>query len=245
MRILLSFLFMALAFPAIAAERLLVFAPSSMTEAIGELAATFEVQTGIAVKVSIAGTAQLARQMEAGAPADVFISADDVWMNWLVERDLVQPISRVAIAGNHLVIAVRAETENWVDAKALLTTDRFAMAEPNTVPAGRYAKQALESAGLWQQARHNAVYGENVRVTLARLVRGEVGAALVYASDVNIEPRARAALIFPGDSHAMIVYSAVLSKHAQADGQKFLDFLNAPKSRSVFLKAGFTEPTEN
>lgn len=227
-----------------AADRILIFAPSSLTEVIGKVVDEFSKSHDSRPNVSIAGTAQLARQLEAGAPADIFVSADKNWMEWLKSRDLIEPASVKPIAGNRLVVAVRREVENWADVKAMLTQDRFAMAEPETVPAGRYGKQALIASGLWQQAKGNAVFGENVRVTLRRVALGEVAAALVYASDVHAEPRTRIGLMFKADNHDAIVYRAALTKNARDNASEFLAFLSRPFARKVFAEAGFeTLPT--
>jgi len=224
---------------ALSAPRLLVFAPSSMAESIQKIAARYDAINGSVTKISVAGTAQLARQLEAGAPADLFISADTIWMDWLSARNLIRPDTIKAIAANKLVLAVRNETENWIDVEAALTSSRFAMADPNSVPAGRYAKQALISKSWWDSAKRFATYGENVRVALRRLTLGEVSSAIVYQSDLHIEPRARAAFLFSETDHAPIIYSAALSKNARSSSDAFLSFLNSQKARNIFLQAGF------
>ena len=225
------------------ADRLLVFAPASLTGTIDKIAEAFTAETGRSVAVSVAGTPQLARQLESGAPADIFISADESWMNWVRERKLLSKSTSITkIAGNNLVVAVRRETENWVDIEKLLTTSRFAMAEPDSVPAGRYAKEALISRGWWEAAKDNAAYGENVRVTLRRLALGEVEAAIVYASDLQTEPDVRAGLTFAGNEHSPIVTYAALTVNAAEGANEFLTFLTGEKALTVLRTAGFVAP---
>ncbi len=237
---LLSFL---LVFRADATDRLLVFAPASLTGTIEKIAESYADETARAVSVSVASTAQLARQIEAGAPADVFISADLRWINWLRERKLLDgPSQAKKIARNNLVVAVRNETENWINVEKMLTGSRFAMAEPEAVPAGRYAKQALISRGWWDAAKGNAVFGENVRVTLRRLALGEVEAAIVYASDLKAEPSVRAALTFAGSEHSPMITYAALTVNASAGADKFLAFLGGEKALKTLKNAGFLAP---
>ncbi len=223
-----------------ASGKLLAFVPASMTNVMPQLATDFTNETGIELNLSFAGTAQLARQLEAGAPADIFISADLAWINWLEERQLVSADSRQAFAGNELVIAVRNEVENWADAKALVTRSRFAMAEPVAIPAGRYGKQALQHLGWWEAAQKQAVYGENVRVTLRQLALGEVAAAIVYGSDVLVEPRTKIAWRFPSESHSPIRYFVSVTPQAKLEANQFIAFLLTPKAQQILTGAGFS-----
>ena len=227
--------------PTIANDKLVVFAPASMTDVLGNIASEFEIKSEKGVSLSLAGTAQLARQLEHGAPANVFITADGDWMKWAVDRDLVDEKTVLPVAGNTLVVAVRNEIENWADIKALLTTSRFAMAEPSAVPAGRYAKQALVSLGIWEKASEQAVYGDNVRVTLRRLALGEVAAAIVYATDVEAEPDVKSIFTFSTDSHEAIIYWAALVSRSKS-GSDFLGFLNLQSSAQAFKEFRFLSP---
>ena len=226
------------------AERLLVFAPSSMTEVIGKLNEAFEDQHGITAIASIAGTAQLARQVEAGAPAHIFISADRKWGNYLAKAGNIVTETRLSIAKNTLVVAVRRETENWADVEKLLTTGRFSMAEPENIPAGRYAREALENLNWWPDAKTHAVFGENVRVALRSLARGEVDAAIVYQTDLRADPDVRAAYTFRSDQHSPIIYEATLVQQAQSNenARTYLSFLTSDTALSILLKAGFSSP---
>lgn len=195
--------------------------------------------------LSVAGTSQLARQVVAGAPADVFVSADERWMDYVVDREGAAEADVVHFASNRLVLAVRVETENWADVEGLVTTDRFAMAAPDSVPAGTYGREALQSLGWWDAAQPKAVFSENVRVALKWLARGEVGAALVYATDVAVEPAVKAAYTFAQKDHAPIRYLAapVLRDGAISDGGKaFVNFLTSPDAKAILARAGFISP---
>ncbi len=243
MRVLFAAVLFALAaFSSPAHARVLVFVPASMTDVMTALAKAHEAAGGDAVVLSMASTSQLARQLDAGAPADVFLTADETWMDWARARKLVRIDTITTFAGNTLVVAVRREVENWADVDAMLTTERFAMAEEEAVPAGRYAKEALISRGLWDLAQKQAVRAENVRTTLRLVARGEVDAAIVYRTDVNVEPDTRVAFTFPQSDHAPIRYYAALTPDAGETAQGFVDFLATPEAQAILEAAGFTLP---
>ncbi len=227
---------------AFAADRLVVFTPSSLTEVMGKVANGFEKYHGQKVVLSIGGTSQLARQLKAGAPADIFISADRRWMDWVTEKRLIVPNSRVEFAGNRLVVAVRSETENWVDIEALITQFPFAMGEPDSIPVGQYAREALTHRGWWKMAKTQAVYGENVRVTLRRVALGEVGAAIVYATDAIVEPSVKVMMTFSPESHSPIAYWAAITPRSKKDGEEFINYLGSAEAGVIFAEAGFIPP---
>ncbi len=222
-----------------AGERILVFAAASLQEALTEIGDDFEKKTGHNVVISTAASSTIARQVAAGAPAQLVITADVEWMNWLEDRKAIDPASRKIIAGNTLVLAVRNEVENWADPEKLLIQSRFAMAESASVPAGRYARQALISQEIWQLAKSNAIFTENVRVALAMVARGDVGAAIVYGSDVAIEPRVRVLVEFKPTDHDAILYHSALTLKAGAAAQSLQDYLRGPEAGKVFEKLGF------
>jgi len=228
---------------AFASNSITVFAPSSMTDVLSALGKSYRAKRGTRVVVSFAGSAQLARQVAAGAPADVVISAHPDWMDYLVEQGAVDEAAVRVVAGNRLVIAVRREVENWAEPLELLRQDRFAMGEPESVPAGTYARAALRSMGLWNAVQKNAVYGENVRVALFRLVRGEVGAAIVYESDLTPEPEARVAYTFDGKANTVISYVAapVAAAEERQRGMAidFVSYLTGADGQAVFARFGF------
>ena len=223
-----------------AGEPILVFAAASLQEALIEIGDDFEKKTGHDVVISTAASSTIARQVAAGAPAQLVITADVEWMDWLEDQKAIDPASRKIIAGNTLVLAVRNEIENWADPEKLLTQSRYAMAEPNSVPAGRYARQALISQGIWQQAQPYAVFAENVRVALAMVARGDVGSAIVYGSDVAIEPRVRVLVEFKSSHHDAVLYPSALTTRAGAAAQSLQDYLQGPAAGKIFEKLGFT-----
>lgn len=230
-----------------AGNRLTVFAPSSLSDVLTDIATAYKEETGDEVVLSFAGTPQIARQLDAGAPAGYFITADREWIDWALERKLVAADTVQEIAANTLVVAVRNEVENWADVDGLLTSDRFAMAEPETVPAGRYAQQALQKRGLWAKAQPMAVYGDNVRITIKRLAIGEVGAAIVYGTDVMAEPNVKTIFTFPADSHDPIQYWGAVTAFQEQAGKadvavSFARFLEGETAGTVFAKAGFLPP---
>ncbi|MEP0941887.1 MAG: molybdate ABC transporter substrate-binding protein [Rhizobiaceae bacterium] len=228
-----------------ARDAVLVFAPASMTDVLNDLRDLYQQKSGNSIVISFAGTQHLARQLDAGAPADLFITADRDWMDWAAERDLIKQQRIVPLAGNRLVVAVRNEVENWADIDGLFTQDYFAMAEPDSVPAGRYARQALQHRGLWQKAKPRAVFGDNVRTTLRRLARGEVTSAIVYGTDAAIESRVRSLFVFPPDSHDAITYWLAATGDAVPEKvTAFIQFLNGPEAGAIFASAGFTPPPQ-
>lgn len=230
-----------------AEETLTVFAAASMKDAMDRAAAAFEAETGVETVVSFASSSVLARQIEAGAPADLFISANQAWMDWLGERDLIDADKRRDVAANTLVIAAPRDVKSGKDVPdALLVKARFAMGDPSHVPAGIYAKHALESLGLWDEASGNAVFGENVRVALELAARGEVAAAIVYGSDQKaVEEDLARLYTFPAGSHDPIVYPAAPTVEASPAAAGFLDFLSGTAGQAIFAELGFSaSPTE-
>lgn len=217
-----------------------VFAAISMKDALEAAAQAYQAAAeGPPVVFSFAASSVLARQIEAGAPADLFISADAAWMDWLAERGLIEAESRRAIAGNSLVAVVAPGGAPVADPARLLAGGRFTMGDPAHVPAGVYAKAALDHLGLWEQVRRNAVFGENVRVALELVRRGEVAAALVYASDLSVAPDLESVFTFPADSHPAIVYPAALAAGGDPDALAFLDFLSGEAGQRILAAHGF------
>lgn len=242
-RALVSLALLASLSTAAAAEKLTVFAAASMKDAIERAAGEYQAAGGDEVVVSFASSSVLARQIEAGAPADVYISANTDWMAYLVERDLVRADSETIIAGNNLVIAA-AEGAEPADSPDALLDERFAMGDPSHVPAGKYARTALENLDLWKDVEKNAVFGENVRVALELASRGEVKAAIVYGSDQKAAGDLVRAYVFPADSHAPILYPAAATKDGAESAEAFLAFLKSEAGRAIFTDLGFSEATE-
>lgn len=243
-RLLLLLLLLVVA-PVRAAE-LLVFAAASLKPALEEIIALPEAKAIGEIKASYAASSALARQIEAGAPADVFISADLEWMDWLQERDRVATSTRFVLVRNELVLVAPRESKlsltlsTNTDLAAALGDARIALAEPGSVPAGKYAKAAFEKLGLWSQIETRFVATENVRAALALATRGEVPLAAVYRSDAVTEAGVRVVAAFPADSHPEIVYPAAALKDRDTDASKrLLALLRGDAAQTILKRAGF------
>ncbi len=223
-----------------------VFAASSLQNALEAAAADYQARTGRPVRLSIAASSALARQIEQGAPAHIFVSADEDWMNYAVERRLVAGESRVNLLTNRLALITPADSNvrlamgrNMPIAAALGATGRLALAAPE-VPAGRYARAALASLGVWRSVEHRTASTENVRAALNFVARGETPLGIVYDTDAKVEPRVRIIGLFPAGSHPKIVYPAALvGSAANADAAGFLRWLQGREAGAVFSRFGF------
>lgn len=225
-----------------AAEQVIVFAAASMKDVIEEAAKQFKEKDGIEVVSSFASSSVLAKQIEAGAPASIFISADLDWMDYVQERKLMNDESRVVLAGNALVIA--SKKANAETGSEKLLGERFAMGDPSNVPAGKYGKAALEHLNLWSKVKDNAVFTENVRVALQYVSREEVNAAIVYASDRAIAADLIEVYRFPADSHKPILYPAAMVKDASHKAKAFLEFLESDSGQAIIASKGFVKASE-
>ena len=226
-----------------------VFAAASMTNVLEELAADFTKATGTTVTLSFAASSALARQIEAGARVDAFVSADEEWMNYLGARKLIEPASRRDVAGNALVLIAPADSSVALTIKpgfalrAALADGRLAVADPDTVPAGRYAQAALTQLGAWESVAGRLANADNVRAALAFVARGEAPLGIVYATDALIEKRVKLIGVFPASTHAPITYPAAVPVGGHPAGGAFLDFLVSPAGQAVFTRYGFTRAT--
>ncbi len=234
---------LALATPA-AAETITVFAAASLQGPVDAVAAQWQETTGNVVRISYAGTAQLARQIEQGAPADVFLAASEDWMDDLAAKGLIQPATRVTLAGNSLVLIGPGQVPPAAIPAALdaLGDGKLAMALVDSVPAGQYGRQALENLGLWAAVAPRVAQADNVRAALALVATGEAPLGIVYATDARAEPRVGVVATFPEGSHTPIVYPGALTAAAKPAAQDFLDALSGPDGRAAFAAAGFTAP---
>lgn len=240
--------FTALSWPAVSAERTVtVYAAASLTSALQEAGKDFETATGTKVKFSFAASSLLARQIEAGAEADVFFSADAEWMNYLADRSLVQTASRKDILSNRLALIAAKENLVQLEIKAgfalaqALGDGRLAIADPDSVPAGRYARSALTSLGVWGSVADRLARAENVRVALTHVARGEAPLGIVYETDAKAEPLVRVVGIFPATSHVPIVYPAALTAHGTStEARAFLKYIQGDKAAAAFERHGFT-----
>jgi molybdate transport system substrate-binding protein len=227
----------------------LVFAASSLQNVLDALVEPALRSTGVRMRVSYAASSALARQIENGAPAGLFISADLDWMDYLAERKLVQVSSRVNLAGNRLVlIAPRSQPVTLRIAPgfplaATLGADRLALANPDAVPAGKYAKAALTSLRVWDSVAGKIAAAETVRAALILVARGEARLGIVYATDAKVEPGVVVVDTFPDSLHPPIVYPAALLPNATAEAARILNFLKSDAGHKAFLAQGFTTVT--
>lgn len=231
-----------------AAQDLVVFAAASLQNAFQEVGRVYQQKTSRTVKFSFAASSALARQIEQGAPAAVFASADEQWMDYLQQRNLVVKETRKSLLGNRLVLVVPAASTAKIDIKpnfdfqGLLGADgRWVTGDPSNVPVGRYAQQALTWLGVWDFAQTRLVRSENVRVALSFVERGEVVAGVVYETDAAVSQKVRVAGVFPEDSHAPVIYPvAAVAKNNTPSARDFLQFLEGTEAREIYKKLGFS-----
>lgn len=225
-------------------EPLTVFAASSLTESLSEVAAAWTAQGGAPVALSFDASSRLAQQIVAGAPADVMISADTQWMDTLAQQSRILTDTRVDLLGNTLVVVVpRGRSPGSGDAAILRQPQfrRIALAG-ETVPAGAYGDAALRQLGLWDTLSPRIIRGDNVRVVLGWVASGEADAGLVYRTDLLAEPKVELLVALPPDSHPPIVYpAAVVADSDQAESARaFLSWCTGPEATGIFSKAGFS-----
>jgi molybdate transport system substrate-binding protein len=222
-----------------------VLAAASLTNVMQEIGKTYQASTGKKVVFSFAGSMILAKQIEASAGADLFISADTESMDYLDQKDLIARGTRTNLLGNALVLIAPKSSKISIriapgfGLALALGGGRLALATPDSVPAGRYGKAALTSLGVWDSVKDHLAQGEDVRATLAYVARGEAPLGLVYATDARIEPKVRVVGTFPENTHEAIVYPAALTRDAKPDAARFLAYLKIAGPRSVLERAGF------
>jgi molybdate transport system substrate-binding protein len=229
------------------AKDLLVFAAASLKNAAEDIGKAYEATGAGKVTYSFAASSDLAKQIENGAPAAIFISADTKWMDYLADRKLIVGDSRRDLLGNRLVLIAPSDSSLTVKLAAdaplaqALGGGKLAMADPDSVPAGRYGKASLEALKLWSSVEPSVVRAKDVRATLAFVERGEAAAGVVYATDAMISKKVRIVDEFPESSHPKIVYPiALVAGQDDAAAHGFYDYLSGPKARSVFLDYGFS-----
>lgn len=228
------------------AEDVLVFAAASLKNGLDDAAKAYEARTGNKIVVSYAGTPQLVKQLEQGAPADIFFPADMAWMEWAAEKGLVKKDSQTVLLGNRIVLVAPADSpaslkiKKGFDLSGALKGGKLAMANTDSVPAGKYGKAALESLGVWDSVAQNVAQAENVRAALAFVALGEAPFGIVYATDAKAESKVRVVDIFPEDSHKAIAYPlALTASSTKAAARDFFAYLISPKARDFFVKQGF------
>ncbi|MEG1212565.1 MAG: molybdate ABC transporter substrate-binding protein [Leclercia sp.] len=228
--------------------KITVFAAASLTNAMQDIATVYKKEKNVDVVSSFASSSTLARQIEAGAPADLFISADQKWMDYAVDKKAVDTASRATLLGNSLVVvAPKASVQgefaitDKTDWTSLLKDGRLAVGDPDHVPAGIYAKEALQKLGAWETLSPKLAPAEDVRGALALVARNEAPLGIVYGSDAVAEKGVKVVGTFPEDSHKKVEYPvAIIDGHKNATVSAFYDYLKGPQAAAIFKRYGFT-----
>lgn len=235
--------------PAAAQAPVTVFAAASLTDVMERITDLYEERTGEPVRLSLAASSTLARQIEAGAPADIFLSANERWMDYIAEARLIDPDSRVSPIGNSLVLIAPDDSpldavvvDRGLDLAGLVDPgERIAIADPDHTPVGLYAREALETLGLWGEAEGLLARTAETRAALALVETGEAPLGIVYATDAAASERVKVVGHFPQDSHTVISYPfAIIAGESGAEVEAVFDFLLGPEATDVFEDAGFT-----
>jgi molybdate transport system substrate-binding protein len=228
-----------------------VFAAASLKNAMDAVIAAFTARTKIPARPSYGASSALARQIEQGAPADVFVSADVDWMDDLAKHKLIQAPSRRNLISNHLALIAPSDSKinlpiaPGMPLAAALGSDRLAVAGPD-VPAGKYAQASLTALGVWSSVEGRLARAENVRSALAFVSRGETPLGIVYDTDARVEPKVRVVGLFPDSSHPPIVYPIALVEGSRSSGAAaFIHFAEGPEARAIFARFGFVSPAHN
>src|SRR5690606_5085593 len=242
-----TFAALPLALPAAAAEKVTVFAAASLKNALDAANAAWQTETGNETAVSYAASSALAKQIEAGAPADLFISADLAWMDYTAEKKLIREETRSNLLGNRIVLVASAENADPVDIRegfdlaGLVGDGKLAMGAVDSVPAGKYGKAALEKLGVWPSVEGKVAGAESVRAALALVSRGEAPYGIVYQTDAAADPGVAVVGTFPEDSHPPIIYPvAILAESESAATAAYLDFLKSDRAAPFFTEQGFS-----
>lgn len=223
-----------------------IFAAASLKNALDEASGTWVAEGHAKPVISYAASGPLAKQIEAGAPADLFISADLDWMDYVQKKNLIDPASRVTLLGNKLVLVAPKDAKSTLDLKpgadlaGFLAGGRLAVGQPQSVPAGKYGQVALENLGIWDTVKDKLAQADSVRAALFLVARGEAAAGIVYQTDAAAEPGVKIIATFPAESHPPILYPASrVAASTNTDATAFLAFLTSDKARPAFEKQGF------
>ena len=242
-----AFAALPLALPAAAADKVTVFAAASMKNALDAANAEWQKETGNETTVSYAASSALAKQIEAAAPADLFISADLAWMDYVAEKKLIREDTRSNLLGNRIVLiapkdkADKVEIKEGFDLAGLIGDGKLAMGAVDSVPAGKYGKAALEKLGIWSSVEGKVAGAESVRAALALVSRGVAPYGIVYQTDAAADPGVAIVGAFPEDSHPPIIYPvAILADSKSPAASAYLDFLKSDKAAPFFTEQGFT-----
>ena len=226
---------------------LTVFAAASMKNALDEVDAAFTTKAGIKVVASYAASSVLAKQIDQGAPADVFLSADADWMDYVSTRKVIKDATRINLLGNSIVLI--APTDSAItsvaigqkfDLAKLAGNGKIATGDVSSVPVGKYAKAALEKLGAWEAAAPKFAMAESVRAALTLVARGEAVLGIVYATDAKVETGVKVVGTFSADSHPSIIYPVAATTHAGPQADAYLTFLRSPEAKAIFERYGFT-----
>jgi molybdate transport system substrate-binding protein len=246
--IALTMLSVSASVPAAAQEKsITVFAAASMKNALDDVDAAFTAKTGIKVVASYAASSVLAKQIEQGAPADIFMSADTEWMDYAVNRGVINNATRTNLLGNSIVLIAPKDSSIGsvaigvgFDLAKLAAQGRIATGDVSSVPVGKYARAALEKLGSWQAAEPRFAMAESVRAALTLVGRGEAVLGIVYATDARVEPGVKVIGTFPADSHPPIVYPVAATTAAGPYATSYLGFLRSSAAKAIFEKYGFS-----
>lgn len=224
-----------------------IFAAASMKNAVDDINAAYTKQTGVKVVASYAASSALAKQLEQGAPADVFASADLDWMNYSSQKKVIKDNTRVNLLGNRLVLIAPTDSKlsnvtigPGFDLAKLAGDGRVTTGDVQAVPVGKYAKAALEKLGAWQAAAPKFAMAESVRAALAFVARGEAVLGIVYETDAKVEPKVKIVGVFPQDSYPPVIYPVALTATARPEAAAYLAFLRSGAAKAVFEKYGFS-----
>ena len=223
-----------------------VFAAASLTDSLKAVADAYKAKTGTTITLSFGASSTLARQIEQGAQADIFLSADTDWMDYLQKGGHIADATRGDLLANQLVLVAASDAKPapaiapHFDLAGALGDRKLALADPASVPAGKYGKAALTALGVWDKVAAKVAPAENVRVALEYVARGEAPYGIVYATDAKVAPGVRVAGVFPENTHPPIVYPVALTRTASPAARAFLDFLKGPQAKAIFEKAGFS-----
>ena len=234
--------------PSTAQERsLTVFAAASLKNAIDDANAAYAARSGVKIVASYAASSALARQIEQGAPADIFVSADLDWMDYAVGKKTINETTRVNLLGNKLVLIAPKDSAianvaigQGFDLARLAGDGKIATGDIRSVPVGKYARAALEKLGSWTAAAPKFAMADNVRAALTLVARGEAALGIVYATDARVEPNVKIVAVFPTDSHPAIVYPFAATLNARREAHDYLSFIRSSAAKAIFEKHGFT-----
>lgn len=233
--------------PAEEKRPVVVFAAASLKTALDEIAAAFAKDTGNSLTITYASSAVLAKQIEQGAPADVFISADIPWMDYVEKANLLKPLTRKDLLGNKLVLiepsdqTTKLTIEKGFDLAGATGDGKIAVCSVTSCPAGVYGKEALQSLGIWEAVEPKLAQADNVRAALALVARGEARFGIVYSTDAKAEPKVKVVGTFPGSTHKPIVYPvALLASSTNPAAPKAISFLSSQAATKILLAQGFT-----